>query len=161
MTSRIIVPLVAVGLLAAPLLALDATDLQAVANQWSVKLTTSGRSSGQPRTVTIWFVHDGGRIYLQAGKEGRTDWYRNLRKHPEVTLDFGTLAVRGRASAVDDAKEVDRVHGLFRTKYLTARVSGWLGGGFGNGKAVRVDSLQDSGPRPSGTTPGTVKGVSP
>ncbi len=161
MTSRISVWLAAVVWPAAVVWAFNVGDLQAVANQWSVKLTTTGRSSSQPRTVTIWFVFDDGRIYLQAGKEGHTDWYRNLRKHPEVTLNFGTLTARGRARSVDDPKEVDRVHGLFRQKYLTARISGWLGGNFGSGKVVRVDSWQDAGPPGTAPTPGTTAGASP
>ena len=159
--SRISVSLLAIGLWAAPPLALNATDLQAFANQWSVKLTTIGRSSGQPRTVTVWFVYDGGHVYLQAGKEGHTDWYRNLRKHPEVTLDFGALTARGSAQTVDDPREVDRVHGLFRQKYLTARISGWLGGSFGSGKVVLVEALEDAGPRRSATPPDAVPAASP
>ena len=161
MTSRMSVLIAMVVWPAALLWAFNVSDLQAVGNQWSVKLTTIGRSSGQPRTVTIWFVYDDGRIYLQAGKEGRTDWYRNLRKHPEVTLDFGRLAARGRARTVDDPKEVDRVHGLFRQKYLTARVSGWLGGSFGSGKVVLVDSWQDAGPQRTPPAPGTATAAAP
>ena len=55
----------------------------------TVELTTTGRSSGQARTVTIWFVRDGDRLYVQSGKEGTTDWYRNLLKTPTVTLQIG------------------------------------------------------------------------
>jgi deazaflavin-dependent oxidoreductase (nitroreductase family) len=137
--------LATVGLLVAPLLAAMIDDLQASENAWSVKLTTIGRLSGQPRTVTIWFVHEGGRVYVQAGKDGHTDWYRNLLKNPDVGLDFGKLVLRGRAQP-SGADEEERIHALFRQKYLTARISGWFGGRFGSGKAVVIDSLE-SAPR--------------
>lgn len=119
--------------------AASASSLASVERQSTVRLTTTGRKSGQPRTATIWFVHDRGKIYVQAGKGGDTDWFRNLLKYPEVTLDFGSLAVRGRAHPLDDSAEAERVHSLFRQKYLLARVSTWFGGGFGRGKVVVVE----------------------
>lgn len=49
-------------------LATMADDLRSIGNQSTVKLTTIGRRSGQPLTVTIWFVPEGYWIYVQAGK---------------------------------------------------------------------------------------------
>jgi deazaflavin-dependent oxidoreductase (nitroreductase family) len=116
----------------------SADDLRRIEDQSTVELTTIGRKSGQPRGVTIWFVHDQGSLYVQAGKDGKTDWYRNLLAKPEATLRFEGLTVRGLAKAVDDAAETQRIHGLFSGKYLSARVMGWFGGGFGHGKVVRI-----------------------
>jgi deazaflavin-dependent oxidoreductase (nitroreductase family) len=119
-----------------------AADLSRVENQSTVELTTMGRKSGQPRAVTIWFVRDDAALYVQAGKGGKTDWYRNLLAKPEVGLRFDGLTVRGKAKPVDDAAETKRIHQLFADKYFSARVMGWFGGGFGHGKVVRVESLQ-------------------
>lgn len=130
-------PAVLASLLLAAAVASGA-DLRSIAGKRSVELTTTGRQSGKPRRVTIWFVYDEGRIYIQSGKDGRTQWYRNLLKTPEVTLDFGGLVVRGRAAPVEDPGEVDRVHGLFRSKYVLSRIVGWFGGKFGRGKVVLV-----------------------
>jgi deazaflavin-dependent oxidoreductase (nitroreductase family) len=116
--------------------------LQKVEDQSTVKLVTKGRKSGLARTVTIWFVRNANRIYVQSGKEGKTDWYRNVLGNPAVTLEFDGLTLRGEAHTVDDAGESERVHGLFRDKYLTARVMGWFGGGFGSGKIVAIDKLE-------------------
>ena len=117
----------------------SAADLRSIEGKRSVELTTKGRQSGKPRRVTIWFVHDKGRIYLQSGKDGKTHWYRNLLKTPEVTLNFGALVVSGRATPVEDPNEVVRVHGLFRSKYVLSRVVSWFGGNFGRGKVVLVE----------------------
>jgi deazaflavin-dependent oxidoreductase (nitroreductase family) len=117
-------------------------DLRSVAEPSTVKLTTTGRTSGKPRVVTIWFVAEGERVWVQAGKDGGTDWYRNLGKTPEVGLDFGSLHLRGKARAIDDVAETDRVHGLFQQKYWMAWASSFLGGRFGGGKPVAIEALE-------------------
>ncbi len=125
-----------------------ADDLRQIESKSTVRLTTIGRTSGLPRTVTVWFLHEEGRLYIQSGKEGQTDWYRNLLKNAQVTLDFDGLILRGRAVAVDDPAEVAHVHDGFRSKYLIARITSWFGKRFGQGKVVRIEALErlPSGP---------------
>jgi deazaflavin-dependent oxidoreductase (nitroreductase family) len=117
-------------------------DLRTVGAESTLELTTTGRTSGQARTVTIWFVREGDHIYVQSGKEGMTDWYRNALKTPAVGLRIGTLALRGRARPIDDAKESERIHELFAGKYLSARMMGWFGGGFGHGRVLLIEGLE-------------------
>jgi deazaflavin-dependent oxidoreductase (nitroreductase family) len=108
----------------------------------TIALTTTGRKSGEPRTVEIWFVVDQeGRLYVQSGRAGRTGWYRNLLHTPAVTMRIGELAMRGVATPVDDLTEVARVHELFRQKYLRARLSAWIGSDVGRGKVVLIGEL--------------------
>lgn len=126
----------------ATLAAVTPDALRAVEGESTVELTTTGRKSGQARTVTIWFVRDGDHLYVQSGQEGKTDWYRNVLGNPVVTLRIGALRMKGRARPVEDTQESDRVHALFEQKYVSARVMGWFGGGFGHGKVVRIDSLE-------------------
>jgi hypothetical protein len=46
-------------------------------------LTTTGRGSGQPHRIEIWFVaHDDGAYLLSNSLEA--DWYRNLEAQPRV-----------------------------------------------------------------------------
>ncbi|MCW5890708.1 MAG: nitroreductase family deazaflavin-dependent oxidoreductase [bacterium] len=107
---------------------------------WSVELTTIGRKSGLRRSVTIWFVRDGDRVWLQAGQGGKTDWYRNLLASPRVELDFGgNERRRGEAFPVDDAAEVARIHARFVDKYWMTRVFRLFGREFGGGRVVRVE----------------------
>lgn len=98
----------------------------------------SGATSGQPRPVTIWFVYDD-QLYVQSGRDGKTDWYQNALKTPAVTVKIGEREWRGQARPIDAAAETARVHELFRQKYLSARVMSWFGGGFGVGKVVAID----------------------
>ena len=118
------------------------SQLRSYEDASTIELTTTGRSSGQPRTVTIWFaVDDQGRLYVQSGKDGHTDWYRNLLKTPAVTMRIGELAMSGVATPIDDPAEVARVHELFRQKYLRARITAWFGGEVGHGKVVELREL--------------------
>jgi deazaflavin-dependent oxidoreductase (nitroreductase family) len=47
-------------------------------------LTTTGRRSGQPREIEIWFTHLEGRYYLIAEHRDKANWVRNLRANPHV-----------------------------------------------------------------------------
>ena len=114
-------------------------DLEKVADQSTVELTTLGRKSGKPHTTPIWFVYDQGRLYLQAGRGGKTDWYLNLQKNPQMTLKIDTLTFSGKAKLITDPKEIERVHGLFASKYLRARLAGMVGSSIGHGKVVEVE----------------------
>jgi deazaflavin-dependent oxidoreductase (nitroreductase family) len=64
-------------------------------------LTTTGRVSGRPHTIEIWFVARDGCAYLMAG-DPRSDWVRNLRRNPEVRLRIDDVEVPARAVVVDD-----------------------------------------------------------
>ena len=114
-------------------------DLQQVANESNVEITTIGRKSGKPHTKPIWFVYDQGYLYLQAGREGKTDWYQNLKKNPQITLKIGALTFTGKAQFIDEEKETERIHNLFKQKYFAARVAGVVGASIGHGRAVEVE----------------------
>jgi deazaflavin-dependent oxidoreductase (nitroreductase family) len=114
------------------------TALDKVANESTVELTTTGRKSGKSHTKPIWFVYDQGHLYLQAGKGGKTDWYQNLKKNPQMTLKIADVTLKGTAKFIDDAQETERIHELFRQKYVTARVLGAVGSSIGHGKTVEV-----------------------
>ena len=40
-------------------------------------LTTTGRVTGQPREIEIWFTEHGGHFYLVAERES-ANWMRNI-----------------------------------------------------------------------------------
>lgn len=102
-------------------------DLAQLDRGWNCRLTTTGRKSGKPRTVTIWYAIDGGEVYLTGGKEN-PHWCRNLRAHPEVTIELRGRRFDGRARVVEDEEQARRVRALFPRKYLLARLSRLFGG---------------------------------
>lgn len=131
-----------VALLAPAMIVLAAGSLPAVESASTLELLTTGRKSGEPRKVTIWFVRDGDRLAVQSGKDGKTDWYRNLKAKPEGTVRVGDLRLPVMARFVEDPAEIERLLGLFRSKYLLARLAGWVGAGFGRGKPVLLEPVE-------------------
>ena len=67
----------------------------------AVQLHTTGRRSGQPRTVWLTSpVHDADRIVLIASKGGddrHPDWYHNVTANPDVEITVGEVTKRFRA----------------------------------------------------------------
>jgi proline iminopeptidase len=66
-------------------------------------LTTTGRTSGEKRTVPLIYVADGARYGIIASKGGAPDhpgWYKNLEKNPEVELQVKDEVFRARAHVV-------------------------------------------------------------
>ncbi len=50
-----------------------------------IDITTTGRRSGTPRRIEIWFHNIDGRIII-TGQPGPRDWLANLIANPEFTL---------------------------------------------------------------------------
>jgi deazaflavin-dependent oxidoreductase (nitroreductase family) len=86
------------------------SDADALAAERYCYLTTTGRKSGRPREIEIWFHLEGepgagGTIYLLAEGRGRANWVRNLRADPNVTVRIGDQVLAGRARIVEGSEE--------------------------------------------------------
>jgi deazaflavin-dependent oxidoreductase (nitroreductase family) len=80
-------------------------------------VTTTGRRSGNPHTIEIWFALHDGRVYLLAGDGDRSDWVRNIRQEPRVGLRLGGDDMICRARVVEDAGEDALARRLLLDKY--------------------------------------------
>ena len=81
------------------------------------RLTTVGRRSGNPHTISIWFAHRDGTVYPLSGGGRAADWVRNLIADPEVTVGFSATAYQGRGRLVDDVAEQRLARDLVHDKY--------------------------------------------
>src|SRR5579859_1395212 len=96
-------------------------------------LTTTGRKTGLPREIEIWFVVHAGAFYIFAEGFERADWVRNIARNPRVRVRVGDRSLDATAEALDqsrDAPEWDTVQSLARAKY-----------GWGDGLPVRISPL--------------------
>ena len=118
--------------------------LAQLAEESTLEITTLGRKSGKPRTKPIWFVYEQGCLYIQSGKEGKTNWYRNLQKNAQMWIKIANLALTGKAKFIEDRAETERVHTLFSSKYTFARFAGLVGSSIGQGKVVEVELLTEA-----------------
>jgi deazaflavin-dependent oxidoreductase (nitroreductase family) len=87
--------------------------------------TTRGRVSGRPHEIEIWFALDGSTLYLLSGGGDRSDWVRNLRAAPDVTVRVRDTTYSATARVVDEGAESERGRGLVFEKYQP-RYSGSL-----------------------------------
>jgi deazaflavin-dependent oxidoreductase (nitroreductase family) len=80
-------------------------------------LTTTGRVSGEPREIEIWFGLDGTTLYMLSGGRDRSDWVKNLIREPRVTVRIAERTFDGRARVVSDPAEDARARDLLFDKY--------------------------------------------
>ena len=98
-------------------------DTPEFAARKTMRLTTRGRKSGTPRTVTVWFVADGMRsVLVQHATKRPAYWYSNLVAHPAVSVDFGNGPIPAQATPISDPVRVQDVLARVRRKYWSA----WL-----------------------------------
>ena len=101
-------------------------------------LTTTGRRSGRPRRIEIWFTRHAGRYYLIAEHGLRAGWVQNLLADPAVRARVGTRSFRAQARVVDRAERelVATVRSLSEAKY-----------GWGDGLVVEISPSRRAAPR--------------
>ena len=81
-------------------------------------LTTTGRRTGRPHTVEIWFGVRGDILYIMAGGRDRSDTVRNIRANPELRVRIGDTTFAGRGRVIDpDAPEDALARRLLLEKY--------------------------------------------
>ena len=84
-----------------------------------IDITTTGRRSGQPRRVEIWFHNIDGRIII-TGTPGPRNWLANLAVNPKFTFHLkGTVRadLPARARLITDPDE--------RRAIMSAPETGW------------------------------------
>lgn len=116
-----------------------AQRLAVVQGRGTLRLTTRGRKTGRPHTVTIWFLVDGATVYLVT-MSLRRDWPRNLLQNGYAELDIDASVFGGHATPVKDAKRLERVRELLNQKYWVAWLGSWFGFGPDGAFAVTIRS---------------------
>lgn len=80
-------------------------------------LTTTGRVTGRPREIEIWFALEGATLYMLSGGGDRSDWVRNLIAEPRVSVRIGGRSFGGTARVVTDRGEDAAARRLVHGKY--------------------------------------------
>ena len=93
-------------------------------------VTTTGRTTGLPREIEIWFVEAEGKYYILAEKFREANWVQNIEKNPRVRVRLGSRQFEATARVLDpvrDAATWKRAQSLERSKY-----------GWGDGLPVEI-----------------------
>jgi deazaflavin-dependent oxidoreductase (nitroreductase family) len=78
--------------------------LARVASEKFVHITTTGRRTGKPHTVEVWFAVNDGKVYLSHEGE-ETDWMKNIKSNEQVAFEIGGNGFTGNARYLDDLDE--------------------------------------------------------
>jgi deazaflavin-dependent oxidoreductase (nitroreductase family) len=81
-------------------------------------VTTTGRVTGNPHTIEIWFALHEAVLYTLMGDGFRTDTVRNLQKQPAVRVKLGGIEHTATARVVTNADEDALARRLLLTKYV-------------------------------------------
>ena len=87
-------------------------------------LTTTGRVTGRPHRIEIWFAYRDGVAYL-LNDSGKADWVKNIRSNPAVRFDVGDGSWDG-AGRIDLSPEEEAVARRLLVEKYTPRYSGDL-----------------------------------
>ncbi len=96
-------------------------------------LTTTGRVTGRPREIEIWFVTRKGKYYVLAEHFQNTQWVKNILQNPLVRARVSGREFKAAARVLDpgdDQQIWEQVRQLAREKY-----------GWGEGLPVEIAPL--------------------
>lgn len=99
-------------------------------------LTTTGRKSGQPHEIEIWFVAHEDCYYLCAEHREQTQWVQNIQQNARVSFWVEGRAYQGTARIIDPAAQPE----------ITAAVSALLDAKYKWSEGLLVQLCPDSNP---------------
>ena len=70
-------------------------------------MTSTGATSGKPRTSPLGYTRDGERYVVvgsNSGSDANPVWLRNIQAEPEVTLEVGPETFKARATVTEGAE---------------------------------------------------------
>ena len=82
-----------------------------------IKVSVTGRKSGKTISMPVWFVLEGGKLYLLPVLGSDTQWYKNVLKNPSIRIDARGVEAKVRAVPITDANTAQSVIEEFREKY--------------------------------------------
>jgi deazaflavin-dependent oxidoreductase (nitroreductase family) len=82
-----------------------------------IKITVTGRKSGRPISIPVWFVSEDDTLYLLPVQGLDSQWYKNALKNPALRIDARGEEAELKAVPITDAAKVSSVVEKFRGKY--------------------------------------------
>ena len=79
-------------------------ELAEVGSAKFIHPTSTGRRTGKPHTVELWFAVNDGKVYLSHEGE-ETDWMRNIKKNACVLFEISGRNFTGRARYLNDLED--------------------------------------------------------
>jgi deazaflavin-dependent oxidoreductase (nitroreductase family) len=82
-------------------------------------VSTTGRTTGRPHRIEIWFALSPGThtIFMLSGGRERADWVRNLVASPRCTVEIGDERFIGYGRVIEGTAEDETARTLVHDKY--------------------------------------------
>jgi hypothetical protein len=93
-----------------------------------IKISVIGRKSGERISIPVWFVLEGKKLHLLPVAGSESQWYKNVRKNPSISIDARGVEAEFQAAPVTGAKAVKSVVEQFREKYGASDVKKYYSG---------------------------------
>ena len=95
---------------------MHAPEPEELARIRTIDITTTGRRSGRPARIEIWWFRFEDRFII-TGTPGLRDWYANVGADPRMTVHAGGVDQAATAVVVDDP--------AFRRRFFSAGETSW------------------------------------
>ncbi|MFN8474322.1 MAG: nitroreductase family deazaflavin-dependent oxidoreductase [Anaerolineae bacterium] len=105
-------------------------DLTGLTGEQYLYLTTTGRVTGLPREIEIWYVFNAGRFYVLAEHFHAAQWVKNIQRQPHVRVRIAGRTFEALARVLDEERDTEAwqtTQRLGREKY-----------GWGDGLPVEI-----------------------
>jgi deazaflavin-dependent oxidoreductase (nitroreductase family) len=119
-------------------------------------VTTTGRTTGRPHRIEIWFgaAPDRDTIYLLSGGRERADWVRNLVASPRCEVEIGERPFIGYGRVVEGTDEDEIARTIVHDKYASGDdLEEWRG----EALPVAIDLTPYEGSKSTGSARGPRK----
>ena len=105
---------------------METKELSQFAHEEYCYLTTTGRKTGNPHEIEIWFCIYNNSLYVMAGGGETADWVQNLIHNPVATIRIGKEFFTVTARFDKDKAEDEAVRNLMADKYEEREKDGSL-----------------------------------
>lgn len=99
---------------------LDDAARAALARQRTIEITTTGRRTGEPARIEIWWFYVDGRFVI-TGTPGRRDWMANVLADPRMTVHANGWDLGATAHPISDPVVRRRVFTRPETSWYTTQ----------------------------------------
>jgi len=79
-------------------------ELEKVASEKLVHVTTIGRKTQNLHTVELWFAHSSGKVYL-SHEGSETDWMKNIENNNQISFEIDGKNFKGTARLLEKGTE--------------------------------------------------------
>lgn len=90
-----------------------------------IDITVTGRNTGRQITLPVWFVTDGGKLYLVPVRGSDSNWYKNVLATAQLQLTADGDSITAPETPITDPGRVRAIVDKFRQRYGADQVAAY------------------------------------